>query len=169
MHPRHIRIPGVATLFLALLVVVGTFASTAGASTTLVFQEPHRGSTFHFVDFSPSANPHGRAPRFSPGDELIFTDRLEQEGKVVGKIRVICTATQSAPLNKEINAGFVCSILAKVPGGSLAMVSPQAEPGNPNGREGAVVGGTGRYAGARGTFLDEGGSRFDTNTITLIE
>jgi hypothetical protein len=137
----------------------------AAASTVLVFREPHRGSTEKFVDLFPLVS--RRHPGFSPGDELLFTNRLERRGRRVGRIHVICTATQRG--RNPIRAGFMCNILANVPGGTLVMVSPYAERGNSNGREGAVVGGTGRYAGARGTFDDEQGRRFDTNTIRLLE
>lgn len=137
----------------------------AAGTKTLVFREPHRGSTERFVDQFPLVG--RRHQGFSPGDEFLFTNRLEQKGRRVGRIHVVCTATQSG--RNAIRAGFMCNILATVPGGTLVMVSPYAERGNPNGREGAVVGGTGRYAGARGTFDDEMGRKFDTNTITLLE
>jgi hypothetical protein len=164
MHLRLDRVVNATcVLFFGCLAMLGPYASSASASTTLVFREPHKGSTFHFIDTPPSV---GRV-FFSPGDEVIFTERLEQEGKIVGKIRIICTATESS--NNAIKAGLLCNILATIPGGTLAMVSPFAERGNRKGREGAVVGGTGKYAGARGTFRDEEGRRFDTNTITLLE
>jgi hypothetical protein len=63
---------------------------------------------------------------------------------------------------------MICDIVAKVHGGSLEMVSPLSERGNPNGRRGAVIGGTGRYTGARGYFDDEVGRSYDTNTVTLL-
>jgi hypothetical protein len=164
MELKHFRIPSVATMLVGL-VLLGSTASSASASTILVFQEPHKGSTGHIVDVPPLIGP-GKF-LFSAGDEVVFSGPLAQNGKVDGKIRGICTATQSA--YDAVKAGFLCNVLATIPGGTLSMASPYAEPGNRHGREGAVVGGTGKYAGAHGTFRDEQGHSFDTDTINLLE
>lgn len=169
MRLRIVRVCVAAALLLGCLTVSGSAAADANTQT-LVLREPHRGATAHFVDAPPrSKRFEGFPSRFSPGDELIFTNPLELGGRIVGRIRVLCTATQGASVADEIKAGFLCTILAKLPAGTITMVGPLDEPGNRNGRVGAVVGGTGSYAGARGSFDDEEGRSFDTNTITLLE
>lgn len=143
------------------LVGLALAGSASAASTVLTFREPVKGSTGSFIDNAPKS----RAGKFSAGDEVIFTNTLEVEGKIVGKIRAVCIATESS--RSVIVAGFFCTALAKIPGGTLVLVAPLSESGT--GTEGAVTGGTGKYAGARGTFVVEEGRRSDTNTITLLE
>jgi hypothetical protein len=147
----------------AALVFAG---SASAASTTLTFKEPEKGSTFAFVDNAPtSKKEHGFPTSFSAGDEVIFTNPLEAEGKVVGKIRVVCTATNDASSKHFAAAGFVCSGIGKIPGGTLIFAAELAE-GN---TEGAVTGGSGRYAGASGAFLSKEGKGAGTGTVTLLE
>lgn len=147
----------------AVLVFAG---SASAASATLTFKEPEKGSTFAFVDNGPkSAKKHGFPSSISAGDEVIFTNPMEQEGKLVGKVRVACIATQSASSASFTAAHFVCSGVAKIPGGSLIVA---AELGN-GATEGAITGGTGKYAGARGSFVSKEGKGSSTTTVTLIE
>jgi len=142
------------------------FAGTAAAATTLTFKEPEKGSTFAFVDNAPtSQKKHGFPTKFSAGDELVFTNPLEQEGKLVGKIRVVCTATKSASSKHFAAAGFVCSGIAKIPGGTLVFAAELSE-GN---TEGVITGGSGKYAGARGSFVSKEGNGSSTTTVTLLE
>jgi hypothetical protein len=147
----------------AILVFTG---SASAATTTLTFKEPEKGSTFAFVDNAPtSKKKHGFPTRISAGDEVIFTNPLEAEGKLIGKIRVVCTATNNAGAKGFAAAGFICSGIAKIPGGTL-VVAAQLSEGN---TEGAVIGGSGTYAGARGSFVSKEGKGGSTTTVTLIE
>lgn len=148
---------GAATAFTSCLAILA-FAGTASASTTLTFKEPAKGSTFAFIDRAPKK-------KLSAGDEVLFTNPLEAEGKIVGKIRAVCTA--SATSEDVVAAGFICTALAKIPGGTLVLVVPLSE--GDTGPEGAVTGGTGKYAGAHGTFIIKQGRSSSTNTITLLE
>ena len=144
-----------------------SFAGSASAATTkLTFKEPDKGSTFAFVDNAPtSKKKHGFPARFSAGDELVFTNPLEAEGKIVGKIRVTCTATKNASSKSFAAAGFICSGIAKIPGGTLVFVAELSE-GN---TEGAITGGSGKYAGAHGSFVSKEGKSSSTTTVTLVE
>ena len=164
--PRKLgRLATLAGLFscTALFVFAG---SASAAATTLTFKEPEKGSTFAFVDNAPtSKKKHGFPTGFSAGDEIIFTNPLEAEGKRVGKIRVTCTATQSASSRHFAAAGFICSGIAKIPGGTLIVAAELAE----GKTEGAITGGSGKYAGANGSFVSKEGKGFSTVTITLIE
>ncbi len=150
---------------IALLAFAGP---ASAATTTLTFKEPEKGSTFAFVDNAPtSAKKHGFPTRFSAGDEVIFTNPMEAEGKVVGKIRVVCTATNNASSRNFAAAGFVCTGIAKIPGGTLIFAAELAE-GN---TEGAITGGSGKYAGAHGSFVSKEpkGKGASTVTVTLVE
>lgn len=147
----------------AVLVFAG---SASAATTTLTFKEPEKGSTFTFVDNAPkSAKKHGFPASISAGDEVIFTNPLEQEGKLVGKIRVACTATANTGSTNFAAAHFVCSGIAKLPGGSLIVAAEIGE----GATEGAVTGGSGKYAGAHGSFVSKEGKGSSTTTVTLIE
>ena len=96
---------------------------------------------------------------------MVFTNPLEQEGKLVGKIRVVNTATKSASSKHFAAAGFICSGIAKIPGGTLVFAAELSE-GN---TEGAITGGSGKYAGARGSFVSKEGKGSSTTTVTLLE
>ncbi|HEY2479293.1 MAG TPA: hypothetical protein VGI17_11265 [Solirubrobacterales bacterium] len=158
--------PAVLASLLSCLAVLVFAGPASAATTTLTFKEPEKGSTFAFVDNAPtSKKKHGFPTRFSAGDEVIFTNPLEAEGKIVGKIRVTCTATNDAGSRHVAAAGFVCSGIAKIPGGTLVFAAELAE-GN---TEGAITGGSGKYAGASGSFLSKEGKGASTVTVTLIE
>jgi hypothetical protein len=163
---RHLSRAGLPAALLSCLGAL-TFASTAlAANTVLTFKEPEKGSTFAFVDNAPkSPTKHGFPTLFSAGDVLIFTNPLQAQGKTVGRIRVVCTATQNAGAENFAGAGFICEGIAKIPGGSLTFSAMLTE----GTTEGAITGGTGTYAGATGTFVSKEGKGSSTDTITLIE
>ena len=120
------------------------------------------GASAHFLDNPPKITPGHGGEAVSPGDELLGTNPIAIEGKVVGKIRMVCTATSSGTVE---NAGFICSGVAKIPGGRLFLEGEAVQ--GPN--EGAITGGTGTYAGARGTFLSRHGKGGSTTVVTLLE
>ncbi len=143
--------------------VLVSSASAIGGST-VTFEELDKGSTFHFVDNAPKATLKNGA-LFSPGDMLIVTNPLAMGGKVVGKIRTVCTATGAGNTKNPAAAGFDCTGIGRIPGGSLVLVGELGE----GPVEGAITGGTGIYAGARGTFVSRNGKSFSTTTVTLLE
>jgi hypothetical protein len=155
----------------ALLALVGCAAllvaftgSAAAATTTLTFKEPEKGSTFAFVDNAPKApRKHGFPTKFSAGDEFIFTNPMEMEGKRVGHLHVVCIATSTG--KNPVAAGFICNGIAKLSNGTLVFAAMLAE----GATKGAIVGGSGAYAGARGTFVSHEGKGSSTTTVTLIE
>jgi hypothetical protein len=165
---RELARLALATCALGCLAVFVFAGSASAATTTLTFKEPEKGSTFAVVDNAPtSKKKHGFPTKFSAGDEVIFTNPLEAEGKLVGKIRVVCTATNSASSKNFAAAGFICSGIAKIPGGTLIFAAELTE-GN---TEGAITGGSGKYAGARGSFVSKEpeGKGASTTTVTLLE
>jgi hypothetical protein len=147
------------------LAVLASSASAIGGPTTLTFKELEKGSTFHFLDNPSEATLKHGVASFSPGDMLLFTNPLAMEGKVVGKIRIVCTATSAGSTKNLDGAGFSCTGIARIPGGTLVLVGEADE--GPS--EGAITGGTGTYAGARGSFVSRPGRSASTTTVTLLE
>lgn len=82
------------------------------------------------------------------------------EGRIVGKMRVICTGTKGRNTKNVDSAGFNCSGIARLPGGTLVLEGEGCE--GPT--EGAITGGTGIYAGSRGTFISGPNRGFSTIT-----
>jgi hypothetical protein len=150
--------------FCILPVLAGSVSANVGP-TTLTFKELEKGSTFHFVDNPPEATLKGGVASFSPGDMLISSNPIAMEGKVVGKLRTICTATTAGNTKNYNAAGFYCTGIAKIPGGSLVLVG-EASKGLD---ESSVTGGTGIYAGARGTLVSKNEKGGSTVTVTLLE
>jgi hypothetical protein len=67
----------------------------AGACLALPrLKEPTKGSTVTFIDNAPTAKKvHGFPTKISPGDEVVLTNQLFENGGMVGKLRSRCTAT----------------------------------------------------------------------------
>lgn len=137
---------------LATIFVCSTVASAAPAAT-LTFKEPEKGSHFTYVDLPPTApRVDGLPVSVSPGDELILTNRLTKRGKTIGKLRARCTATEAVAKISDadfVQAHFICEGTYTLPGGALYLNGSIIKTGT----EGVVTGGTGKYAGARGTFV----------------
>lgn len=143
-------------------------APIAAAESTLKFTEPEKGSTFNFVDVAPKAAiKHGFPSSFSPGDALVITNPLQQGAKTIGKLRARCTATanaKAASKNAFIDAHFICEGIFFL-GKSMLFANAAIVKG---GTEGVITGGTGNYAGARGTILSKEGKNGSTTTISLL-
>lgn len=131
----------------------------------MTFQELENKGTARFVDNAPTVTLKHGVVSISPGDEVVYSTPLAMEGKVVGKDRAVCTATSAATTKKLDSAGFICTGIAKIPGGTLILVGEAKEIPT----EGAITGGTGSYAGARGTFVSRPGRGISTITVSLLE
>ncbi len=161
------RLIGAAALLSCLSVLV--FAGSASAaSTTLTFNEPEKGSTFSYIDVAPkSPTKHGFPTAISPGDELVLTNPLMQGSKTIGKLRAKCTATANAKFTSQnafVQAHFICEGVFTF-GKSMLFANAAIIKG---GTEGVITGGTGKYAGARGTILSKEVKGGSTTTITFI-
>lgn len=160
------RITSVVIGLLACCALGVFLAPLAAAEPTLKFIEPERGSTFEFVDVPPqAATKHGID--ISPGDELVTTNLLTQDGKRIGKLRATCTATANTKTsnpNAITNAHFVCQGVYFF-GKSTLYASAAIVKG---GTEGVITGGTGDYAGARGTFVAKNIKGGSSTTISFI-
>jgi hypothetical protein len=141
-------------------IVAGTAIATAlcaaspalaqAPTGTLSLHEPASGGTFNFVDNAPkSPKPQSRT-RLSSKDAVIFTNPLQDaSGRRVGTVRAACfvrTPGRFASAKLDCFGTFALtngsSIFIDVPGISLAGSTT----------DGTIVGGTGAYAGAKGTF-----------------
>jgi hypothetical protein len=136
--------------------------STHGSEGTLRLTEPG-GESGSF-----GAIGHPTRGKLSPGNGFAFSTPLQDSAKkTVGEVNAICIATQ--PSSPDAIKG-TCSGTATVPGGSFALNVGGKSIGNSV--SGAIVGGTGKYAGATGTFSSkptggENGSNSDTFSYTL--
>jgi hypothetical protein len=157
--------PLIVVAAFCLLSVLATSARAIDGPTIVTFEELDKGATSHFVDNAPKATLEHGVASFTPGDMLISTNPLAMEGRIVGKIRIVCTATGTGNTKNFSGPGFNCAGIAKVPGGSLVLIAELSE----SPVEGAITGGTGIYAGATGTFVSRRGRGASTTTVTLLQ
>jgi hypothetical protein len=147
----------------ALAAVVAGCGSdkTHGSEQTLKLTEPG-GNVGTFA-------PIGRSTKnvLPPGSGFAFSTPLQGSAKkTVGQLNAVCIATQRSAGN---TLKGICTGTASVPGGQLALNVGGAVGNNV---AGAIVGGTGKYTGATGTFVSKqtGGSNgpmADTFKVTL--
>ena len=143
MHRRIGLIALLAATLASVLLAVGPRA----ASPTLAWQASPMASpvaareALHFdVQFRDTilaADPSTLAA----GDRIILSDRLLRGGREVGHDAGVCTITDPA-------GEAICEVVYSLPDGTIAAQFINAPP---PAKTFAVVGGTGRYAGARGT------------------
>jgi hypothetical protein len=155
-----IVVASLAVLSVAFFIVAGSPDSKAQAqsssATTITLKELDKGSTFKHVRNTKTRNQRSMAL----GDLIVFTNPLaDAAGNRVGKLHANCTTTVG-------NASFLkgvmtCTAILVLQNGSL-MVQTNTSPGAAT-TTGAVVGGTGAYAGAGGVMVSTNGS----DTITL--
>jgi hypothetical protein len=105
---------------------------------------------FKYVDEAPRTKFTSNGPaRLSVGDRIVQHDvYLDGAGKRVGSLELVCTVTRGGSFAK---AAEQCMATATLPGGTLAL----ATGGGFGVHQAAIVGGTGRFAGARGTVTTE--------------
>jgi len=156
-----------ATLSLAVAAsAAGLVAGSAFAQPrrTLSFKELNEGSQFHFVDATPkSKRRHGAPVRLSPGDAFVIIDPLVSDsGRRLGRLRAVCFAVKSA---RATAATLNCIGVFALRRGNLYL-SARLKFTGPATR-GKVVGGSGAYAGARGTFVSKNTSTGSDDTVTL--
>ena len=155
-----IVVAGLAVASVAFFMIAGSPDSEAQAQavapTTITLKELEKGSTFKHVRNTKTHNQRSMAL----GDLFAFTNPLaDASGARVGKLHVSCVATVG-------NANFLkgvltCTAVMTLRDGAL-MVQTNSSPGART-TTGAVVGGTGAYAGASGVFVSTDGD----DTITL--
>ncbi len=142
----------------AAFVLAGCTDDTTGSEETLTFTESDKDAHFAVVG-NASEN------RTPPGSGFTLSIPLQDSSKkTVGEINAVCISTKPTPPRADLEG--TCSATADVPDGQLAL-----NVGGVVGEDvtGAIVGGTGDYEGATGTFISEsqGEGSKDTFNITL--
>ncbi len=117
---------------------------------------------FGFADNPPKTKVGEEGPeKLSPGDKLTFrANFVDASKKDIGDLDVACTITKGGRFDKSSSQ---CSATVTLPDGTLA-VSVGGRTFTGGTTRGAVIGGTGKYAGATGTFSskqEKGGTSKD--------
>jgi hypothetical protein len=131
---------------LALAVVVGALAlpaaGSARADATLVIR---------LVSVTTSTRVDDRPPRGpTAGDKVFSTSRLRNAVAQFGKPRNAVVGSDRGTLTLTSANSVRIDVTARLPGGTLRVRGPLRTLAN-GGQRYPVVGGTGRFAGARGT------------------
>lgn len=137
-------------------------AQTGGGAQTIAFRELNKGSRFAFVDNPPLNKPH-RRPTFSVGDELVLAYPLADAKGRASELRARCTITHNAP---SLSKGHPLCVGAFVLGDGALFV--ETVDTSPKVTRGVVTGGTGAYAGARGTFTSTTTKTGSNDVVTLL-
>lgn len=134
---------------------VGTAAPAAFAAP-LTLQFRMITTSQHFVDNPPAATSPDNG---LPGDQYLFTERATSRGRTVGRDAGVCTVVTAAQA--------LCDVTIVVFGRgtvSLHGLASQTAPSTVS-----VVGGTGQFAGRRGTAqIRDAGSDRTLITIRLL-
>jgi hypothetical protein len=147
-----------AAALVGALVLSGCSDNTHGATSTLKLVEPggNAGS------FGPIGRVSGKT--IKPGNGFAFSTPLQEPSskKIVGELDATCIATLPSTGNTLHGQ---CNGTALLSGGSLAL---NVGGNTTNNVSGSITGGTGKYAGATGTFSSLGkNAKNDTFNITL--
>lgn len=159
----------VAALVTVPAAIAGIHAQSAGATAT---EGQHRSSTMTFlqkdgnltfVDVPPKG---GEVKPPSQGDAFVVHNHVLDPStrKRIGGVHIVCTTT--VPGQKAV---ALCSHVFTLPGGTL---SGQSAFSLAKARQTlALTGGTGKYAGARGTVRwdGSGGGELSTYTVTFLD
>jgi hypothetical protein len=163
---RAVAVLATATAGLALVAPAGV--AQAPGTTTLTFFEPDAGSTFRIVDNapkSPTTNPQSRRYRFSAGDTLTLSSRLfdRQGGTRQGTLyahAVVVSGRTFASIRLLATGSYVLTDGSQI---EIAGVVSLSRPSRF-----AIVGGSGRYAGARGSVASTSNANSSTDVLTLL-
>ena len=139
----------VATAGVAVAATSGR-AQVAGATYVIT---PVGKESLAFSDAKPKGFRHNR---FSLGDQLFLTTKVTRDGKVAGTAQATITVSDPHPLKGDRAHGVVSAVY-HLADGDLYSAGTVLFDDSGTGR-GAIVGGTGAYAGARGT-VDPGHDR----------
>jgi hypothetical protein len=157
----RVLVAATAAVLLATLVAgCGGNGRVTFEKQTLSYTEKQNDESSSFADNPPKSSPsNGDEPTLSNGDQVTFTaDVIDGSGKDVGDLDATCTVTATTTGSFD-DSRAQCLGTATIPGGTLTLTVGGKAFGAGTTR-GAVVGGTGDYAGASGSFTssDESGT-----------
>ena len=153
---------GAAIGVLAILSASGS--AQAPGTTTLQLFERERGSSFGFVDNPPKIK-NRRNARVSVGDVFAFSSPVFDQSRAtrLGTVSVQCTVTKPGT---EARSESICVGAFQLKDGTIALTAPLK--GEPRTITVAITGGTGAYAGARGTLQTTNVRGGAEDVITLL-
>jgi hypothetical protein len=155
----------VATAAVTAAAVAAPVLAQSSGGQTITFHELDKGSRFDYID-NPPRNPHNRRPVFSVGDQFALANPVADDSGRIGELRALCTFTKRAPARDNVNPGHpFCTGAFVLKSGTLFVETTDA--GGKTTR-GAVVGGTGAYAGARGTFASTSTKTGSNDVVNLL-
>lgn len=142
----------------------GASAQTPETTRTIAFTEVENAEPCCIADIAPKSRSK-REPFMSPGDQLVFTQKLRgASDKQIGRLYAKCASTAGAPLTR---ARYLCEGVYSLADGTMTIAALVRF--SETGTSGAITGGTGAYANARGTFSSKtskpGG---DTSTVVTL-
>jgi hypothetical protein len=160
--PRRALCAATAVLAAAAVVVGSSASAQAPAGRTLTFKELDKGSTFTHVRNTKGASRQSN----HQGDVLAFTAPLaDASGRRAGKLFVSCITTVGA--RNFLKSTLTCTGVVELADGTLTL-AVNFSPGSST-TSGAVTGGNGAYAGARGVFVsNDAASGGSEDVITLL-
>jgi hypothetical protein len=150
----------------AAAVATPVLAQSSGGGQTLTFREVDKGSRFMYID-NPPRNKGHRRPVFSVGDQFVLGNPLADASGKIGELRATCTLTKKAPASERgVNQGHpFCTGAFVLKAGTLFVETVDSGAKSTNG---AVVGGTGAYVGARGTFTSTNTKTGANDVVNLL-
>jgi hypothetical protein len=143
-------LPLAAAGLVAAALAAPVLAQSSGGGQTLTMHQLNKGSRFDYIDNAPRNKNPRRRPVFSVGDQFALASPLADGSGRIGELRVTCVITKKTLAGNSFNPGHpLCSGAFVLKSGALfaSTVDDGAKE-----TSGAIVGGTGAYAGARGTF-----------------
>jgi hypothetical protein len=151
----------------ALLAVFASLVAAAPAAAqtqTLTVKETAGGGTTDVVDHPPKSPKGGAERRLSKDDTLVITNPLrDTSNRPIGRVRATCAITKAGGFDK---AAADCLGVFEMKAGKLYVTLPLEFASTT--ANGTVLGGTGAYAGLRGTWTSvqhRDGSATDTFTL----
>jgi hypothetical protein len=150
---------------LAALAAAGTAAAQTPTPQTLTLIETARGGTTNVVDRPPLSRQGGTERRLSKDDTLVITNPLrDTSGRRAGRLRASCAVTKAGGFD---SAAGDCLGVFGLKAGRIYVTVPMNLAATTT--TGTVLGGTGAFAGVRGTWTSvqrRDGSARDTLTMT---
>jgi hypothetical protein len=154
----------VAAAVAATAVAAPVLAQSNGGQT-IKFRELDKGSRFDYLDNPPRNSEHKR-PVFSVGDQFVLGNPLADDSGPIGDLRATCAITKKAPATDNVNPGHpFCTGAFVLKSGTLFVETTDA---GGKTTTGAVVGGTGAYVGARGTFASTSTKSGANDVVNLL-